>query len=188
MLLRTHAGQWRANLLAVDAKSGGDSVEAVVQKSLADFEAGMVDDLNTPRACAALFALVKASEKMLKSDSMDVAGECCSGFNLTPLHSVLVCMAMLCVCGKHAGQAFGICRDGRAHGAGASTVLAALADMDSILGIFYEVREPGHRRHRLPSRRLDFLPTTLSRAADAGGMPTSACNDDVCVAGAGARV
>ena len=71
--------QWRANLLAVDRQGGGDSVEALVSKSVADFEAGMVDDLNTPRACAALFGLVKGCEKLLKADAMDVDGECSWG-------------------------------------------------------------------------------------------------------------
>lgn len=70
--------QWRANLLAVERQGGGDSVDALVSKSVTDFEAGMVDDLNTPRACAALFGLVKGCEKMLKADAMDVDGECMS--------------------------------------------------------------------------------------------------------------
>jgi cysteinyl-tRNA synthetase len=76
--------QWRANLLAVDRQGGGDSVDALVSKSVADFEAGMVDDLNTPRACAALFGLVKGCEKLLKADAMDVDGECSSGVGQGP--------------------------------------------------------------------------------------------------------
>lgn len=45
----------------------GKAVEEVVVKALEGFEAGMADDLNTPRAAAALFGLVKGAEKMLKA-------------------------------------------------------------------------------------------------------------------------
>ena len=45
-----------------------------MRKSLADFEAGMTDDLNTPRACAALFGLVKGCEKLFNSDAIDKDG------------------------------------------------------------------------------------------------------------------
>jgi len=42
-------------------------MEEVIEKALKGFEAGMADDLNTPRAAAALFTLVKGAEKALKS-------------------------------------------------------------------------------------------------------------------------
>ena len=66
--------QWRANLLNVDKESGGEPVDELVRKCLVDFEAGMTDDLNTPRACAALFGLVKGCEKLSKSDAIDKDG------------------------------------------------------------------------------------------------------------------
>jgi cysteinyl-tRNA synthetase len=50
-----------------DEEEGGGGMEEVIEKALKGFEAGMADDLNTPRAAAALFALVKGAEKALKS-------------------------------------------------------------------------------------------------------------------------
>lgn len=49
----------------------GEGIAAVVEKARRDFRAGMNDDLNTPRATAAMFSLVKKAEKMLKQDTMD---------------------------------------------------------------------------------------------------------------------
>lgn len=46
---------------------GGVGMKGVIEKALKGFEAGMADDLNTPRAAAALFTLVKGAEKALKS-------------------------------------------------------------------------------------------------------------------------
>lgn len=54
------------------AEEGGEideEMQGVIDKAVAGFEAGMADDLNTPRAAAALFTLVKATEKALKGDS-----------------------------------------------------------------------------------------------------------------------
>jgi cysteinyl-tRNA synthetase len=51
-------------------EAGGETdraTEEVVGKALAGFEAGMADDLNTPRAVASLFTLVKGAEKALKA-------------------------------------------------------------------------------------------------------------------------
>jgi len=69
--------KWRGNLQATSRateKVSGDSVDVLISKCISDFENGMKDDLNTPRACAALFGLVKGCEKMFKSDSMDKDG------------------------------------------------------------------------------------------------------------------
>jgi len=87
--------KWKAKLESVELESGGDKVDALAEKCVADFEAGMKDDLNTPRACAALFTFVKSTEKLLNADKIDIAG--------------------------------------------ASKVLEVMAQLDSVLGIFYQV-------------------------------------------------
>lgn len=62
----------RTALLAVPQGGGQGAaeedkdVEELIGKALEGFEAGMRDDLNTPRAAAAMFTLVKGAEKMLK--------------------------------------------------------------------------------------------------------------------------
>ncbi len=59
----------RAALLeraSASASAVDEEAEALIAKALAGFEAGMADDLNTPRAVAALFTLVKGAEKALK--------------------------------------------------------------------------------------------------------------------------
>lgn len=66
--------KFRANLRAVTKPDGGASVRDLVSSGIADFERGMADDLNTPRACAALFGLVKGGERLIKADSIDKAG------------------------------------------------------------------------------------------------------------------
>ncbi len=49
---------------------GGEDVRELASKCVADFEGGMKDDLNTPRACAALFTFVKATEKLLNANKV----------------------------------------------------------------------------------------------------------------------
>eukprot|EP00903_Cladosiphon_okamuranus_P015160 g14018.t1 len=84
----------------------------IVPKSLEGFDAGMNDDLNTPRAAASLFAVVKAGEAALKrakvasGDAGNASGEG------TPQPSVPP--------------------------ADAKYLLSALDRMDSVFGIFYE--------------------------------------------------
>jgi cysteinyl-tRNA synthetase len=67
--------KFREALLAVAAEAGSGgivddsdrgSIDQTVAKAVAQFESGMRDDLNAPRATAGLFALVKAGEKLLK--------------------------------------------------------------------------------------------------------------------------
>ncbi|CAM9260357.1 unnamed protein product [Chrysoparadoxa australica] len=59
----------------VDSSSqeGPDHSKAV-EKALTQFEAGMDDDLNTPRAAAGLFMLVKAGEQAMKGGSLSSQG------------------------------------------------------------------------------------------------------------------
>jgi cysteinyl-tRNA synthetase len=49
-------------------------VQELASKALSNFEAGMADDLNTPRAAAALFTLVKGAEKALKQQQRQLSG------------------------------------------------------------------------------------------------------------------
>jgi len=69
--------KWRDRLTAI-ANDGGDAdgegVSSLASKCVSDFEAGMKDDMNTPRACASLFTFVKATEKMLNNDKMGKEG------------------------------------------------------------------------------------------------------------------
>lgn len=48
----------------------GEEVKGLVEKCMSDFVVAMNDDLNTPRACAALFTFVKATEKMMNGGIM----------------------------------------------------------------------------------------------------------------------
>ena len=48
-------------------------IESMVTEALRAFEAGMCDDMNTPRASAALFSLVGAAEKALKKGNISQA-------------------------------------------------------------------------------------------------------------------
>lgn len=56
----------------------GEGMEQDLQesigKALRAFEAGMADDLNTPRAAAALFTLVKNAEKAVKGGALTATG------------------------------------------------------------------------------------------------------------------
>jgi len=75
----------------LDADSGveGEDVSKAAAKCVADFEAGLKDDLNTPRACAALFTFVKTTEKLLNTDKMDKKGAEQALATLATIDSVL---------------------------------------------------------------------------------------------------
>lgn len=50
---------------------GGEAqIAPIISKAMRDFHSAMDDDLNTPRAAAALFSVVNASEKLLKAECM----------------------------------------------------------------------------------------------------------------------
>lgn len=59
---------------ASGSDAGLDEIKMMVQKARRDFIAGMNDDLNTPRAAAAMFSLVNAAEKMLKRNELGEKG------------------------------------------------------------------------------------------------------------------
>ncbi|CAM9327264.1 unnamed protein product [Pylaiella littoralis] len=110
---------------AAAAVAGGEGGEAgevspelleVVPNSLEGFDAGMNDDLNTPRAAASLFAVVKAGETALKR-ARSVSGS--SGDPAT-------------------GGAVDDASQPSLPRADAEYLLSALDRMDSVLGIFYE--------------------------------------------------
>ena len=72
-----------ATATAADAAS---VVESATSKALANFHAAMSDDLNTPRAGAALFGLVKAVQPLINSDTLTppaaaVVSECLDAMN-----------------------------------------------------------------------------------------------------------
>lgn len=60
----------RSRLGQVKTEGDGTDVTDVIEKATVDFRNAMDDDLNTPRAAAAMFSLVNATEKMLKSNSL----------------------------------------------------------------------------------------------------------------------
>jgi len=70
-------------------KGTGDNLCELAEKSLEGFEAGMNDDLNTPRAAASMFQLVKAGEKAFKSDSMTLPGARAISSTLEAMDNVL---------------------------------------------------------------------------------------------------
>jgi cysteinyl-tRNA synthetase len=51
-----------------------EHLAAAIEKARFDFTVAMNDDLNTPRAAAAMFSLVKVAESLLKSDAMGKDG------------------------------------------------------------------------------------------------------------------
>lgn len=70
----------------MDADLGLDELCAAAAKASEDFEAAMDDDLNTPRAAAAMFLLVNAAEKLLKGKRLGSTGaskamSCLSNFD-----------------------------------------------------------------------------------------------------------
>lgn len=63
----------RKKLISVDGQGGLEEIQRVVAVARNDFVAALDDDLNTPRAAAAMFALVNAAEKMIKQNLMGAA-------------------------------------------------------------------------------------------------------------------
>lgn len=63
----------RKRLQLVDKDGSDDQVEGAITKSMKDFCDAMDDDLNTPRASAAMFSLANVSEKLLKGGIMTTA-------------------------------------------------------------------------------------------------------------------
>lgn len=68
------------------ADLGLAEVRTATAKAVADFESAMDDDLNTPRAAAAMFLVVNAAEKLLKSERLGSTGaeeiiSCLNGFD-----------------------------------------------------------------------------------------------------------
>lgn len=60
----------RKRLGEADGSGGEDEIAPVLAKSSKDFCEAMDDDLNTPRAAAAMFSVVNTSEKMLKAGTL----------------------------------------------------------------------------------------------------------------------
>lgn len=63
----------RKRLQQIDFEGTDDLVKPIVAKAKNDFCIAMDDDLNTPRASAAMFILVNATEKMIKANQMTKA-------------------------------------------------------------------------------------------------------------------
>lgn len=61
----------RKRLHNADGDGGGERISDVIARAAKEFSLAMDDDFNTPRAAAAMFSLVNASEKMLKAKEMD---------------------------------------------------------------------------------------------------------------------
>ncbi|EKX32351.1 hypothetical protein GUITHDRAFT_82387 [Guillardia theta CCMP2712] len=62
-------GRWEDNRMEEEAEERAESLQ--VEKSAArSLDGGMMDDLNTPRACAALFTFIKSTEKLLNTDQV----------------------------------------------------------------------------------------------------------------------
>lgn len=59
---------------ACDAELGLVEVRTAATKASADFESAMDDDLNTPRAAAAMFSIVNVAEKLLKRGELGSEG------------------------------------------------------------------------------------------------------------------
>jgi cysteinyl-tRNA synthetase len=55
-----------------DAQKGLHGMRTAAAKAEAEFQAAMDDDLNTPRAAAALFSIVNVAEKLLKAGGMGI--------------------------------------------------------------------------------------------------------------------
>lgn len=60
----------RKRLENADGDGGEEQISGVITLATEDFSKGMDDDFNTPRAAAAMFSIVNASEKMLKAKQM----------------------------------------------------------------------------------------------------------------------
>lgn len=60
----------RTRLEKVEGVCGNEQISAITSKAIEEFCAAMDDDLNTPRAAAAMFSVVNASEKLLKAEGM----------------------------------------------------------------------------------------------------------------------
>lgn len=74
----------RARLNNVITESSGrrdngpsDDIAVAISRAQVDFVKAMDDDLNTPRAAAAMFSLVNSAEKRLKAGSMEPASAAC---------------------------------------------------------------------------------------------------------------
>eukprot|EP00177_Eucheuma_denticulatum_P004057 GFKZ01007344.1.p1 GENE.GFKZ01007344.1~~GFKZ01007344.1.p1 ORF type:complete len:567 (+),score=67.60 GFKZ01007344.1:54-1754(+) len=63
----------RSKLAQAEGDGGGQSMAAVISQAQEDFQEAMDDDLNTPRAAAAMFSVVNAAEKILKAGDMGSA-------------------------------------------------------------------------------------------------------------------
>lgn len=62
----------KKRLQNADGNGGEERISDVIVRASKDFSLAMDDDFNTPRAAAAMFSLVNASEKMLKAKEMNV--------------------------------------------------------------------------------------------------------------------
>lgn len=60
----------RARLDKMEGSGGTEQMAGTTSKAIEEFYAAMNDDLNTPRAAAAMFLVVNASEKLLKAEGM----------------------------------------------------------------------------------------------------------------------
>lgn len=60
----------RKKLGEASGAGGEDEIAAAVEKARQDFADGMNDDLNTPRAAAAMFSLVNVAEKLLRKEDL----------------------------------------------------------------------------------------------------------------------
>lgn len=70
-LASSSAASSASDVSAGDTTTSSADVEQLIKSTIASFEEAMCDDMNTPRAAAALFTLVGMGEKLLKSDRKD---------------------------------------------------------------------------------------------------------------------
>ena len=103
----------RERLAQVEAQAPGEHWRAPVERARAEFQEHLDDDLNTPRAIAAVFGLASQAERALNQQELG--------------------------------------RDG------ARAVLGLLAEINQVLGIFYEVEGEGKRPAELPEELVRLL-------------------------------
>lgn len=71
--LRARLDATAAGTSSCDAAAGHAEVTAAAEKARVDFEAAMDDDLNAPRAAAAMFSIVNVAEKLLQAGHLGAA-------------------------------------------------------------------------------------------------------------------
>lgn len=84
--------KWRAKLLEVAggaAPATKGEVKELGDKCIAGFVEAMKDDMNTPRACAQLFMLIKGTEKGLNAGSMEASCAAAALATLADMDQVL---------------------------------------------------------------------------------------------------